>query len=38
MTRVVDGNLVKVMAWYDNEMGSYVNILGDRTVSVAENM
>ena len=21
MTRVVDGNLVKVMAWYDNEMG-----------------
>lgn len=26
MTRVVDGNLVKVMAWYDNEMG-YVNTL-----------
>jgi glyceraldehyde 3-phosphate dehydrogenase len=24
--------------WYDNEMGSYVNMLGDRTVSVAENM
>jgi glyceraldehyde 3-phosphate dehydrogenase len=21
MTRVVDGNLVKVMAWYDNEWG-----------------
>ena len=21
MTRVVDGNLVKVLAWYDNEMG-----------------
>lgn len=21
MTRVVDGDLVKVMAWYDNEMG-----------------
>ncbi len=21
MTRVVGGNLVKVMAWYDNEMG-----------------
>jgi glyceraldehyde 3-phosphate dehydrogenase len=27
-----------VYGWYDNEMGSYVNILGDRTVSVAENM
>ncbi|MCA9351931.1 type I glyceraldehyde-3-phosphate dehydrogenase [Patescibacteria group bacterium] len=26
MTRVVDGNLVKVMAWYDNEMG-YTNTL-----------
>jgi glyceraldehyde 3-phosphate dehydrogenase len=21
MTRVVDGNLVKIMAWYDNEWG-----------------
>jgi glyceraldehyde 3-phosphate dehydrogenase len=21
MTRVVDGNLVKVLSWYDNEMG-----------------
>jgi len=21
MTRVVDGNLVKVLAWYDNEWG-----------------
>ena len=21
MTRVVSGNLVKVLAWYDNEMG-----------------
>ena len=21
LTRVIDGNLVKVMAWYDNEMG-----------------
>jgi glyceraldehyde 3-phosphate dehydrogenase len=27
-----------VYGWYDNEMGSYVNILGDRTVSVAEHM
>lgn len=26
MTRVVDGDLVKVMAWYDNEMG-YTNTL-----------
>ena len=26
MTRVVDGNLVKVLAWYDNEMG-YTNTL-----------
>lgn len=25
-----------IYGWYDNEMGSYVNILGDRTVSVAE--
>ncbi|MCP4747221.1 MAG: glyceraldehyde-3-phosphate dehydrogenase [Desulfobacteraceae bacterium] len=27
-----------IYGWYDNEMGSYVNILGDRTVSVAELM
>jgi glyceraldehyde 3-phosphate dehydrogenase len=27
-----------IYGWYDNEMGSYVNILGDRIVSVAENM
>lgn len=27
-----------VYGWYDNEMGSYVNMLGDRTVSVAEYM
>jgi len=27
-----------IYGWYDNEMGSYVNILGDRTVSVAENL
>jgi glyceraldehyde 3-phosphate dehydrogenase len=27
-----------VYGWYDNELGSYVNMLGDRTVSVAENL
>jgi glyceraldehyde 3-phosphate dehydrogenase len=27
-----------IYGWYDNEMGSYVNMLGDCTVSVAENM
>jgi len=27
-----------IYGWYDNEMGSYVNMLGDRTISVAENM
>jgi len=27
-----------IYGWYDNEKGSYVNILGDRTVSVAEDM
>ncbi len=27
-----------VYGWYDNEYGSYVNMLGDRTVSVAEEM
>ena len=31
MTRVVGGNLVKVLAWYDNEMG-YANILADHVV------
>ncbi len=25
-----------IYAWYDNELGSYTNMLGDRTVSVAE--
>jgi glyceraldehyde 3-phosphate dehydrogenase len=25
-----------VYGWYDNEFGSYVNMLGDRTVSIAE--
>ncbi len=27
-----------IYGWYDNEMGSYVNILGDRTVAVADMM
>jgi len=27
-----------IYGWYDNEMGSYVNLLGDRTVSVADQM
>jgi glyceraldehyde 3-phosphate dehydrogenase len=27
-----------IYGWYDNEMGSYVNMLGDRTISVADHM
>jgi len=27
-----------VYGWYDNELGSYVNMLGDRTVSVSESL
>lgn len=27
-----------IYGWYDNEMGSYVNMLGDRTVSIADHM
>ena len=27
-----------IYGWYDNEMGSYVNMLGDRAVSIAEDM
>ncbi|MBI9086363.1 MAG: glyceraldehyde-3-phosphate dehydrogenase [Desulfobacterales bacterium] len=27
-----------IYGWYDNEMGSYVNMLGDRTVTVEEDM
>jgi glyceraldehyde 3-phosphate dehydrogenase len=37
LTRVVDGNLVKVMSWYDNEMG-YTNTLVKHVVKVAENI
>ena len=34
LTRVVDGNLVKVMAWYDNEMG-YTYALMEHVVKTA---
>ena len=27
-----------IYGWYDNEMGSYVNMMGDRTVTVSETM
>jgi glyceraldehyde 3-phosphate dehydrogenase len=27
-----------IYGWYDNEMASYVNLLGDRIVSIAENI
>lgn len=37
MTRVVDGNLVKVLSWYDNEMG-YTNTLVKHVLKVAENI
>ncbi len=35
LTRVVDGNLVKVMSWYDNEMG-YTNTLMLHVLEVAK--
>ncbi len=35
LTRVVDGDLVKVMAWYDNEWG-YSNRLVEQILKVAE--
>lgn len=37
MTRVVDGNLVKVLAWYDNEAG-YTNALVKHVELVAKNL
>lgn len=37
LTRVVDGNLVKVMAWYDNEMG-YTHTLVEHVSEVAKIM
>jgi len=35
LTKVVDGNLVKVLAWYDNEMG-YSNTLLQHVIKVGE--
>lgn len=37
MTRVVGGNLVKVMAWYDNEMG-YTNTLIHHALEVGKHL
>lgn len=37
MTRVVGGNLVKVLAWYDNEMG-YVHTLVDHVAKAASHI
>ena len=37
MTRVVDGNLVKVLAWYDNEMG-YVHTLVEHVAEAAKHL
>jgi glyceraldehyde 3-phosphate dehydrogenase len=37
LTRVVDGNLVKVMAWYDNEMG-YAHTLVEHVVAAGQSM
>jgi glyceraldehyde 3-phosphate dehydrogenase len=35
MTRVVDGNLVKVLAWYDNEIG-YTESLVRHVIKAAQ--
>jgi glyceraldehyde 3-phosphate dehydrogenase len=37
MTRVVDGNLVKVLAWYDNEMG-YTHTLVEHVLQAGKNL
>jgi glyceraldehyde 3-phosphate dehydrogenase len=37
LTRVVDGNLVKVLAWYDNEMG-YTHTLVDHVIKMGKNI
>jgi len=37
MTRVVDGNLVKVMAWYDNETG-YTNALVEHVIKAGSHI
>ncbi|EKD46204.1 MAG: hypothetical protein ACD_68C00105G0001, partial [uncultured bacterium] len=36
LTKVVDGNLIKVVAWYDNEWG-YANRLVELAKLIAEN-
>ncbi len=37
LTRVVDGDLVKILAWYDNEWG-YTNRLVEQVVKAGENL
>lgn len=37
MTRVVDGTMVKVLSWYDNEWG-YANRLVEQTILVCKNI
>ena len=37
MTKVVDGNLVKIFSWYDNEWG-YTNQMVRRAVSIAKTL
>lgn len=37
LTRVVDGNLVKVVAWYDNEWG-YSNRLVEQAILIGQNL
>lgn len=37
LTRVIDGNLVKVMAWYDNEMG-YTHALVEHVMRLAKTL
>ncbi len=37
LTRVIDGNLVKVLAWYDNEMG-YVHTLVEHVAEAAKHL
>jgi glyceraldehyde-3-phosphate dehydrogenase/erythrose-4-phosphate dehydrogenase len=37
MTRVVDGTLVKVLGWYDSEMG-YMHTLIEHVLEVAKRL
>ena len=37
MTRVVDGNLVKILSWYDNEMG-YTNTLVKHVIELGRHI